>query len=85
MKQLVEKTIISEQAYKDFINAYDFLMQLRFKHQVEQIASNQVPDNYINPEKLSNIEKSLLKKVFGQMSDFLSKLNYEIKGTNINT
>ncbi|OFY23242.1 MAG: hypothetical protein A2W98_02475 [Bacteroidetes bacterium GWF2_33_38] len=85
LKQLVEKTIISEQAYKDFINAYDFLMQLRFKHQVEQIASNQVPDNYINPEKLSNIEKSLLKKVFGQMSDFLSKLNYEIKGTNINT
>ncbi len=84
IKQLEEKAIFTEQAYKDFVNSYDFLMQLRIKHQVEQIALNQEPDNFINPEKLSNIEQSLLKKVFAQVNNLLVKLNYEIKGTNIN-
>lgn len=84
IKQLESKAVLSKQIYNDFMKSYEFLMQLRFKHQTEQIALNHEPDNYINPNKLSNIEQALLKKVLNQITDLLSTLNYEIKGTNIN-
>ena len=84
IKKLREENIITEQTFKDFVNAYDFLMQIRFKHQIELIQAQKEPNNFINPDKLSSIEQSLLKKILVQINDYLSKLNYEIKGSNIN-
>lgn len=45
-------------------HAFDFIMLLRIHHQFEQITTGLRPDNFINPNKLSNLEKKTLKESF---------------------
>ncbi len=56
-------------------------MILRIKHQLELIQKGKEPDNYINPRKVTEIERSILKKIFSKLIDFQSKLGFEYKGT----
>jgi len=50
--------------YADEIeHAFEFLALLRVHHQVEMIESGLDPDNFIDPDKLSNLEKKTLKEV----------------------
>lgn len=54
--------------------AFEFIMLLRIRHQFEQIKSGRQPDNFINPYKLSNIEKKIIKDTFSlisKMQDFV--------------
>ena len=39
-------------------------MSLRLRHQFQQIQEGIEPDNFINPDKLRNMEKVLLKEAF---------------------
>ncbi|WP_353683727.1 DUF294 nucleotidyltransferase-like domain-containing protein [Thermodesulfovibrio sp. 3907-1M] len=53
---------------EEIIYAFEFLMLLRMKHQYEQVVQGMMPDNFINPETLSNLEKKLLKDTFHLIS-----------------
>jgi len=44
--------------------AFEFITLLRIHHQIEQIEKNEIPDNFINPSKLSNLERKSLKESF---------------------
>jgi len=57
----------------DLSEAYQFLMTLRLNHQIQQICDGQEPDNYVNPSKLSLIEKKVLKEAFQFISHFQDK------------
>ncbi len=46
------------------IKAYELQMQFRIFHQLEQIEENRVPDNYIEPRKLTEMERTMLKDAF---------------------
>ena len=48
----------------ELAQAFDFITLLRIHHQVEQIGKGEQPDNFINPSKLSNLEKRILKESF---------------------
>lgn len=48
--------------------AFDFIMLLRVHHQFEQIKAGREPDNFINPNKLSNLERKTLKEAFNIVS-----------------
>lgn len=50
-------------------HAFEFLMLLRIQHQLSQIEAGITPDNFINPDKLSNLEKKTLKDVCKLISD----------------
>jgi CBS domain-containing protein len=53
------------QEYADeFEHAFEFIMLLRMHHQYEQIVSGRDPDNFVNPDKLSNLEKRTIKDSF---------------------
>jgi len=52
----------------EIIYAFEFLMLLRMKHQYDQVIQGIMPDNFINPENLSNLEKKLLKDTFQLIS-----------------
>ncbi len=56
-------TIVEEYA-DDFEQAFEFIMLLRIHHQYQQIGSGQAPDNFINPNRLSNLEKRSIKEAF---------------------
>ncbi len=60
-------TIVEEYA-DDFEHAFEFIMLLRIHHQYQQISSGQAPDNFINPNRLSNLEKRSIKESFQLIS-----------------
>lgn len=56
-------TIVEEFA-DEFEHAFEFITLLRIHHQYEQISSDEAPDNFINPNELSNLEKRSIKEAF---------------------
>ena len=44
------------------------MMLLRIHHQFAQISSGRSPGNFINPNKLSNLEKRSIKEAFHLIS-----------------
>jgi CBS domain-containing protein len=61
------QTIVAEYA-DDFEQAFEFIMLLRIHHQYEQISKGVAPDNFINPNQLSNLEKRSIKGAFQLIS-----------------
>jgi CBS domain-containing protein len=49
---------------EDIEHALEYLLTLLIHHQLEQIEKGRLPDNFINPEHLANIEKKTLKETF---------------------
>ena len=60
-------TIVEEYA-DDFEHAFEFIMLLRIHNQYQQIASGEPPDNFINPNLLSNLEKRSIREAFHLIS-----------------
>jgi CBS domain-containing protein len=48
--------------------AFEFITLLRVHHQVGQLERGETPDNFINPSRLSNLEKRILKESFQVIS-----------------
>jgi CBS domain-containing protein len=44
--------------------AFEYINLLRIHHQVEQMDRGAPPDNFVNPSRLSNLEKRMLKESF---------------------
>ena len=59
---LKEKQILSTSTADEIIFAYDFLMKLRYRNQVELLESNMPLNNSLNARKLVDLEAYLLKK-----------------------
>jgi CBS domain-containing protein len=53
-----------EEYADDFEHAFEFMMLLRIHHQYQQLNLGQTPDNFINPNRLSNLEKRSIKEAF---------------------
>jgi CBS domain-containing protein len=54
--------------FEEIDHAFEFVMMLRIHHQFEQIQQGLPPDNFINPNDLSNLERKMLKESFNLMS-----------------
>ena len=50
---LKSQSIMGEELYGDISEAYNYLMQLRFTHQVKKLDQGQEPDNHISPDDLN--------------------------------
>ncbi len=60
----------------DAADAYEFLLQVRLVHQLEQLERNLVPNNRVDPQRLSDLEKKTLKEAFvivGKLQTFLKE------------
>jgi len=73
--------LLTWEEYNELEQAYSFLMQLRFRHQVRMASHEKVPpDNFVNFKKLSRIEQTMLKEIFKRIDKFQSKLNIDFTG-----
>jgi len=65
LELLYKKNVINESDYNDLSHCYSYMMNLRFINQIHGIIKEgKVPDNHINPKKLSRIEQQTLKEIF---------------------
>lgn len=69
-KLAYENKVISNEAYRDLTDAYDFLSMVRLKHQALKIKNQQEADNYVEPIELSSLERRHLKDAFEIISTY---------------
>jgi PAS domain S-box-containing protein len=79
LDQLLNHEIIQKSMYEELKQAYNFLMGLRFHTQTNALKEFRKPDNNINIQNLTEIEKSTLKKVLSLISEMQTKLGLEFK------
>jgi CBS domain-containing protein len=48
---------------EDLAHAFEFLSLLRIRHQHERIAMGLEPDNYIQPDRLSTLDRQSLRQI----------------------
>ncbi|MBW1615464.1 MAG: cyclic nucleotide-binding domain-containing protein [Deltaproteobacteria bacterium] len=71
LNKIYHKKVLCRQDYKDIDQSYDFMMQIRFVRQIKAIIyEKKDPDNYINPNNLSRLERKLLKEIFKKIEKF---------------
>lgn len=68
LRELREKHPVVDEYGEEVEQAFEFLMLLRLHHQFEQLRSGKEPDNFINPESLSVLERNTLKESFRLLS-----------------
>ncbi|MGE5893195.1 MAG: DUF294 nucleotidyltransferase-like domain-containing protein [bacterium] len=71
---LIDKHAIVTEYADEIEHAFEFVMLLRMHHQLEQMESGKQPDNFLNPNMLSNLEKRTIKDAF----HLISKLQDQI-------
>jgi CBS domain-containing protein len=57
-----------EEYADDLEQAFEFITLLRIHNQYEQMRTGHAPDNFINPNRLSNLEKRSIKEAFHLIS-----------------
>ncbi|MDA3954360.1 MAG: DUF294 nucleotidyltransferase-like domain-containing protein [Bacteroidales bacterium] len=80
----LEKLYAANQINKTLFNeinvSYNYLMLLRFKSQTNELLKKRDPDNLINIEELTDIEKTTIKKIISDISNLQIQLNFDFKG-----
>lgn len=64
LRLLQEGQYLSHGLCSEVIEAYECLMHLRLVHQLEMLEAGRQPDNHINPQDLSDLERQTLKEAF---------------------
>jgi CBS domain-containing protein len=81
LKALKDKGIFTETAYHELIQSYYFLMSLRLRRQATQIIQDKsTPNNYIDPETLTKIERVTLTEIFKTIEGFQARIRMEFTG-----
>ncbi|MFO7853403.1 MAG: DUF294 nucleotidyltransferase-like domain-containing protein [Bacteroidota bacterium] len=71
---------IPDSFLNETIQAYNMLMNSRLSKQARQVMRGEEPENTIDVNKLTDIEKSTLKKVLSVINEIIIKLKSDFKG-----
>jgi PAS domain S-box-containing protein len=81
LKKLFLSGVLTEKQYNMLSRNFSYLMLMRMNSQLDAIGKNQEPNNFINPKNLTDIERTTLKKIFSQLSEFQNKISLDFKGS----
>jgi signal-transduction protein with cAMP-binding, CBS, and nucleotidyltransferase domain len=81
LARLRDQAILLPSSHDELVQAYTALMQMRFTHQATQVARGVPPDNYINLSELTQLERSILRKVFADIVVFQARLETDFART----
>lgn len=82
--RLYTKHVLTNEQYIDLVQSYKYVMHLRFLRQITTIVDEErQPDNYINPNNLSYLDKAMLKELFKKIRQFQQKLKNEFIGAAV--
>jgi len=80
LEKLRSSNYISKSLYNEINVSLNYLMLLRFKFQVNKLIKNQTPDNLIDINELTDIEKTTIKKIISEISNLQTQINFDFKG-----
>lgn len=80
LELLAQQGRISREFYEDMREAYEFQSQLILVHQLERVETGLIPETYIEPAALSDLEKKTLKEVFSVINRMLAFIRHEFPG-----
>jgi CBS domain-containing protein len=78
-QMLEQNEAMSRGMYQQVTQAFEFQMQLRLLHQQMLHEEGLEPDNYIDPEELSEMERHTLKETLAVISDIKAHLKNEFR------
>ena len=63
--------VFTEKEYQELLQSYYYLMGMRLKNQASEMINDKLPpSNYLDPKKLTNVERVTLKEIFKVITDF---------------
>lgn len=78
LKTLKAKNIFSESEFHELQQSYYLLMRLRLRKQARQMLQDKSePDNYVNVQTLTKIDKVTLKEIFKTISNFQTRIKVQ--------
>lgn len=81
LHRLRDQGVLLPSSHDELVQAYTALMQMRLTHQAAQIGRGLEPDNFIDLHELTQLERSVLKKVFADISVFQARLQTDFART----
>ena len=81
LEGLVEKEVLTQEDADDLRDAFNVIMLVRVRHHVDVISRGGEPDNYVNPDELSIIQRTMLKEAFKAIDRLqgVLEMRYHIK------
>lgn len=79
IRELKKAGVFDEEFSKELVMAFNFLLQLKLKSNLEKLQSKKEPNNYINPKHLTTMEKDLLKDAFKIVGELKKKIEYHFR------
>jgi CBS domain-containing protein len=80
---LTEAGVLNRSSATEMRQAYDFLLSLRLRSQVNARAAGRPADNWLEPATLTAMEQKMLKEILGQIKDFQVKLSFDFTGSMV--
>ncbi|MBN2777625.1 MAG: cache domain-containing protein [Bacteroidales bacterium] len=81
LQVLRDNSVLSDSSYDNIVQAYRYLQLMRIKQQSVLLKKGIKPDNLINTKYLSDLDKTIIKKVLAHINTMLTKLSFDFKGT----
>ncbi len=81
LRRLREEGKLVASSHDELVQAYQALMQMRLTHQAGQTHRGQPPDNFIDLQQLTQLERSMLKKIFADIAVFQARLQTDFART----
>ena len=81
ISSLMETGVLSQGDGDDLRDAFNVIMLVRVRHHVNVIHQGREPDNYVNPDELSIIQRTMLKEAFKTIDKLqrVLELRYDLK------
>ena len=81
LRRLRDQGVLLPSSHDELAQAYTTLMQMRLTHQAAQVNRAVVPDNAIDLQELTQLERSVLKRVFADITVFQARLETDFART----
>lgn len=81
LERMKKDKAVQEQLLDEIIQSYKTLMSFRLSNQARQVMEGREPDNNLDVNSLTDIEKSTLKKVLTVINDIMITLKSDFKGS----
>ena len=78
LRTLRDTGAMPRQDAADLIAAYQFVMKLRIRHQLDQLAAGEPLDNFLAPDRLTRAERTMLKEYFKVIANLQSYIERQV-------